>query len=180
MVWTGVAGSPYYSNFYFGPASAEYDPALAHDAVADAMNLLGPAFTADLTATVESEVLLIESQTGDAVGSAPAGTVSYTGESTNPLLPASTQALLRLSTGAFVNGRRIQGRVNIPGMVTGGATEGLPNDFIKETILDAFTPMLTVTPEIPWVVWSKKNGTLHPVRELSVWDQFAVLRSRRD
>lgn len=180
VLWTGVPGTPYYSNFYFGPVGAEYDTTIVHDAVGDAINLLRPVFVNLLTATVESEVLLIESTTGDAVGAdAGAGNLSYTGQSTGDLLPLATQVLVRLGTGQFVNGRRVGGRVNVPGITEPSSTAGRPNADLLDAAEAAFTPMTTGL-EAPWVVWSRKNGTIHPVVNVSTWGEFSVLRSRRD
>lgn len=179
VLWTGVGGSPYYSNFYFpdGLSTA------AQQHATDIRNILAGFTTslrAGLVAAVQPEVLVIDPATGDATGAFiinPGASVTFT--STAEALPPFTQLLVRLRTDAFVGGRRVQGRFFMPGWTEASNQQGgTPLSALVSGIADNFAAVITGTDRMG--VWSRKGGTFTQVTGLSAGTQWAVLRSRRD
>ena len=78
-----------------------------------------------------------------------------------------------------VSGRILRGHTYIPGPTEGNNTDGKPSGAYKSAIAAAFTDFLAVPDTFP-LVWSRTHGTVGPVLSGSCWDQWAVLRSRRD
>lgn len=110
---------------------------------------------------------------------------------TNHMLPTSTQGLIRLGTNGIVHNRQVRGRVFVPGMVEdnnfspgvpGGSWPSVAQAAINALIADATAdlavwsrPVTVATAGVPI-----RNGSIHDVTAATVWDKWAVLRSRRD
>lgn len=178
VTWTGVAGTPYYTNLYAvaaGPSVSAY-----HAAVVGLINGIKGQISSSLTANVEGDVAIIDSATGQVQGinSVTPVNVSCTGSGT--ALPYQDQGLVQLLTGAYAGGRQIRGRVNIPGTLTGALGGGGLVLTGYKTVIDAAfaTYLTTVGPSAG--VWSKKNGNLYPITSAKTWAYFGTLRSRRD
>lgn len=179
LVWTGVAGAPYYTSLYFTADVSSGGAAATHDAVADAFTLLRPVWSSGLTATVESEILTIDSSTGDAVSAQSVPAVAIVGTAANALMPRATQGLVRLRTGVFQNGRRLNGRLFVPGVTISANNAGVPSVSYQTSLRDALQPLANLeSPE--WLVWSRLTGNVAAITQVAPWTEFASLRSRRD
>lgn len=177
-VFTGVAGTPYYSNLYFAQEGGTVAQARA------AVNAFWEAnkalITQNLKWIIENEVPVIDEVLGEVL-SVESDVTSYQsqGTRTETPIPYSNQVLARLRTGAFAGGREIRGRIFIPGFtqisqdsdgVVVSAAAGI------QTNLNA----LIASANAQLVVWAKSKGSYAVVNSGSVWNKFAVLRSRRD
>ena len=131
---------------------------------------------------------LIDDATGALVGQdagTPPAAVAFAG-SGDPL-PFATQALVRLSTAAFINGRRLQGHMNIPYLVESDSTSGFGPNAGTVTALQNAANLLgtTVVTPISQRVWHRPNPVTHtggnsqPVIARTVSTKWATLRSRR-
>lgn len=102
-------------------------------------------------------------------------------------VPKATQALVRLGTAGIVANRLVKGRVFIPGMPSAALnTAGELSSSYRNTLRDAFTDFLDAI-NSTLEVWSRpkttspaRAGSEHLVTSIDVWNQLAVLRSRRD
>lgn len=128
----------------------------------------------------------IEETTGQIVsqiGASDAAATTFTG--TFDLLPTQTQALVRLSTNTFINGRKLQGRINVPFMKeSNNDTDGLPTTAAVANLVTCAGKLGTVvTTAMNQRVWSRpqpgRPGLSAPVIARSVPRQWAVLKSRR-
>lgn len=192
-VFTGVAGSPYYSNLYWDGAEDITGAQAAVDLVDEFWSLLASVMNIGLIGQIEAEVPIIEDTTGQIVGvnTTTGGVVDPT--NAGEPLPWATQGLIRLATEGFVDGRRVRGRINIPGLGEGSSDAGVPNAAIiasmqaaGEILADSSSPVLCIwcrpraanaeaTPPV-----AARAGSSHNVSTVSVWNQWAQLRSRRD
>lgn len=177
--WTGVAGTPYYTTLR-GLMTGPVEPEEFADRWTTFLVSIQGAIADALTAVVEPEVTVIESTSGELVG-----VLSIDGDTIAPngggdALPPATQCLVQLTTPAIISGRRLRGRIFLPGMleanngVTGepsGALVGSFNDAL-DTLVDALAST--------WVVYSPTHRAYATVTGAQVWNQWAVLRSRRD
>lgn len=177
QVATGVAGSPYYLTAYFdqfgGTAQAAADAWRAFLAPTSTVYRTGLAFSAI------TEVGLVDPVTGDLTGLEPVtiGSMSMIG-GTDPL-PAATSLLIRWRTGAYIGGKEIRGRTNIPGQLESGNDVALPTSALTSAWQTRATALATAA-GAQHVVWSKKNGVWAVTQTASPWSQWAILRSRRD
>lgn len=177
-VVTGVAGSPYYIRGYFNEEGSDPDEVVDNwhtFVIPDALS--GPTGS---TWTTDGPLDRVDPVSGDVIGQVEALGAVTTGTNTGQLLPPSNQTLFRWRTGVYVNGREIRGRTNKPlpflnnsnnrGSLAEGYRSG--QEGLATTLLNQLLS--------PLVVWSKKNGRWEAVTSASVWQEFAVLTSRRD
>lgn len=177
VVWTGVAGAPYYSNFYFdnGVGSAQD----MHNDVSTMITGLGQVCTFPMTATVQPEVPLIDSVTGEIQA------VEQVVEDVIPMvqseesLPSALQGLVRFKTDAFVGGRRLAGRFFVPRLGQGFNDNGSMAP-AGVTAINSYVQPFVASSASQLVIWSRSTGATAPVVSANTWNQFAVLRSRRD
>lgn len=118
-----------------------------------------------------------------ATGTAPAA-VTFTGPT--DVLPLATQGLLNLSTGTFINGRRVKGRQFIPFPVEGdNVNGGIPSSVNYVAGLNAAAAFLGTTIVTPMTqrVWHRPNGGSAglsvPVTARQASSSWATLKSRR-
>lgn len=154
IVWTGVAGSPYYSTFYWNGdggtlAQEAQDQTIAYAAAAAGFVRTG------LTMTVESEVLEVNHVTGESVTLFNVAGSTSVGANTNQPLPFQVQALTTFGTAGFRRGRRIRGRSFLPGLTEEVNSTGVgPDELPREQIQSLYSEVL-VDGLAQLVVWSR-------------------------
>lgn len=179
-VFTGVGGTPAYSNFYF-----DADETSARDyfePVVDFWTTMKPHYFLGVTAQVQGDIAIVNSADGAIVGSSSGVSASITGTATGDLLPTSSSGLLRMKTGVYVNSREVRGRCFVPYPVEpdNGPGGGVSSGYVT-TLLAAGGTLQGITGSNgAWVVWSRKNGQFFQVASVDVWGIWAVMRSRRD
>lgn len=190
--WTGLVQGGGLSTHYFTQVVGT-DAEDLQAVVQTFWGTCAPQITNECSFRVLGEMDVIDETTGELIetmstidGATTAGT------STEDNQPPATQTLLRLRTGAVVAGRRLQGRLFIPGPPRNGTGDTLtPTTASRAAYQNAAAALITATTGIgPWVVWSRpvsdnptvpdRPGTTAAVVNGSVWDKYAVLRSRRD
>jgi len=180
-VWTGVAGSPYYTNLYFLTDSGGGDLQTAVDAWTAFLDANDTNFTADLSLAVEPDVPLIDSTTGLLVGNATVAPSTVTPAGGGEKLPLFTQALVKTTTAIIANGRRVRGRIFLPGMQeTNNTTDGVPSGALVAGINSSFATFLAAAEPATLQVFSRTHFVTGAVNDGSMWTQWSVLRSRRD
>jgi len=179
-VWTGVAGTPWYSTLYFFGGSEEAED--AHDAT----TAFYSAFVGGCTTLVTQEY------DGSVTQMSDDGTIetvySYSpssngGLNTSDPLPFATQLLITLRTNFYVprtggGSYRVQGRFNVPGLCENALTAGV---FPVGTTapVQAAVDALIASPST-LVVWSPTQAETYMVASATAQSKPAVLRSRRD
>ena len=120
--------------------------------------------------------------TGAFSGTDPATTV---GTGTGDELPRQTQGLCRLGTSTVVGGRRVRGRVFVPGTLESDNTgSGLPSSTYTTAITTGFATIFTpgATASLP-VVWHRPQGgtggSAPAITSVTTAPAWSVLRSRR-
>lgn len=177
--WTGVAGSPYYTT-HRGLLTGPVTPSQFATAWLAFLETMKGAMDDNLVAVVEPEVTIIDSTTGQLVGvtTIAGGTKSMTGS--GDVLPPQTQALVQVATPNIVNGRRLRGRFFLPGMMeANNAVDGKPSAALTSAIGSALATFVTAVSG-GWVIYSPTNHVYAVVSGAQAWNQWAVLRSRRD
>jgi len=159
------------------------------------------AFYTGTAFAVQSEVEHFNDANGQlvAVSTGTASTVNGTGAA-EALSPA-TQGLIRWRTGVVEDGREIRGRTFLPAMVAANNDDGhvvagiltVFNTMANNLIIDANSSLVVwrrprpARPQVgspgdPWYLpaQSQRDGSSAVVTTGTGWNQWAVLRSRRD
>lgn len=186
---TGVAGSPYYTNLYFNAEPTNVGIALAR--VSQFFTDLRPVMRTGITTNVESEVRVIDPSTGtvtDIVVGAEQAPIAAA--AAGSIAPPATQGLIRLQTSGLRLNRQVQGRIFVPGVTVAAVSPtGTAQAAYQTALTDAATALRAATSGVQLVVWSRPRtltgpvglpGQQSPVTGASAWQNFAVLRSRRD
>lgn len=180
-VVTGVDGGPYYITGYFDPAvgTAQQNAQAWHT-----FTLPGPTagdIPIQTTYTTGPEVQIVEAATGNVVGVDTITPITITGTGNFDKEPPMTQFLVRWLTGFYAGGRQIRGRTFLPGVTNGAVNPntGRPTDGARNG-RQAAAQTLINSANAELLIWSRKNGQAVVVTSSSVWEKFAVLRSRRD
>ena len=179
-VFTGKPGAPYYNQLHFG-GSTSLEAVAAANAADDFWNHMANALDTQMTWSSGPEVELVDIATGQVTDSfaITPETVDFTG--TGEVLPYATQGLLRLRTNTFINGRRVRGRIFIPGVTEFMNTGGTVILATQTLFQDAGNLLLTSASGAGGlVVYSPTHREAAPVASCAPWDQWAVQRSRRD
>nr|CRY97445.1 hypothetical protein [uncultured prokaryote] len=177
--FTGYDGTPYYNNLYFTEVGAT-DVQDTIDNVESFWDEMLYYSASTILAKIQGDVAQIDEETGETTGYLYGTSGTAVGEGSVPYHPPSVQLLLRLRTGAVVGGRRLLGHVFVPALSTAVGNEA-PSAPISATFETAANALASgTTSSGPWLVWSKKHGATAAVTSTSVWEKYAVLRSRRD
>nr|CRY96194.1 hypothetical protein [uncultured prokaryote] len=178
-VWTGVGGSPWYSNLYFD-GTGSVDAQSCADNVADFWATFTLVWMPNLSVSVESFVAVVDPVSGDVTGGHTIDVPDpVTGSGSGGTLPTSTQALLSMNTPIYIAGRNLRGKLYVPGLTEGVNTNnGTPDPIYVQPMAEALEILADAGPDL--VVWSRKNGITAPVSSVTASTKWAVLRSRRD
>lgn len=176
-VFTGVAGTPYLSTMFFQEATGTAQQAAT--AVSTFWGAVDAYMHQDVLWDIEQDVEVIDDTNGQiqSVVTTTGGTGN--GALTDDLLPPATQGLIRWRTGVFVGGREIRGKTFVPAMTESSSNAGQIAGVVQTGLQNAANTLVG-TANANLAVWSRKNGVSEDVVSGSVWNQFAVLRSRRD
>lgn len=188
-VGTGWAGGPGLMTFYFSgsttPTGSEALEASAR--VRSALNGCITVIPAGVTWQVSGACDVLDDATGALVGSlSNTDPAVVTGTGTTGLQPPASAALIRFTTSAVINGRRLQGRrffSPLPGSSL--ATTGLLTSAAQSSLTAGFGLLVVqITTPITHRVWHRPGplgpGSSSASTGNSTPTKLAVLRSRRD
>ena len=179
-VFTGPAGTPYYSRQYFeGTTQADVDEAATR--LEDFWQSFNTYIQSSMLGTLQGEAEVIDASTGLITNVLSAGTsvVTFAGGAAN--VPLATQGLIRLQTTLFLNGRRLQGRIFIPGLAQAANALGVPSAGFQANMASAGLALAGLgTLNSALVVYSETHRAFANVTSVTSWNKFAVMRSRRD
>lgn len=190
-VFTGVAGTPWYSNLYFAglaEGGTDTNVVAVHDAAADFWGSLASAIIDPVDWVVQGDVARINPTTGEVTSFDSVPAVTNGGNATAEALPFATQGLIALNTAGVRRSRRVVGHIYVPGMTEANNVAGQPSAALRTLLAtsaaDLRRPALDVLP----VVWARPRdtssgflpGAAFPVTSSASRPGWAVLRSRRD
>jgi len=175
--FTGLAGSPYLSQMYFQSALGSAQGAV--DDVGAFWGAIDAFCNSDLIWNTLADVELVESTTGQLVGVTQTTPANGSGGVATEVLPFATQGLIRWRTGVYVGGRELRGKTFIPGLTEASAAQGQMASATQNALDGAASALLSGS-NSALCIFSRKHLTEALVATGSAWNQFAVLRSRRD
>jgi hypothetical protein len=150
-------------------------------------NTWGPHIGTGISIDFDPICLAIEASTGVLTG-AFAGTdpTTVVGGAVGDLLPRQTQGLLRLNTSTVIGGRRVRGRLFIPGALESDNSSAQPTGtYLSDLNVAAATLLAAGATASSLVVWHRPTpgvggGASPAVTGVSAAPTWSVLRSRRD
>lgn len=176
VLYGGLPGMPGTNTIYHheNGASAADGVNAVKGFLDDISTNLASALTYDVNPVVEQ----VDSTTGAVIGvDDTGGGGADTGASGSESLPFSTQLLVQLRTGVFNSGRELRGRIFIPGQVESNNDAGRPS---AAWVTFAQSKVDTMLAAGGIAVYSPTHHTWASVSAGKVWNEWAVLRSRRD
>lgn len=133
--------------------------------------------SSELTVTIPSTGDIIDSTNGSLVGVWNDGTdIAIPGSISGDRMSLTTQLLVQLKTDAIVSGRRLHGRIFLPGMVRSDGDDGVPGPTLTAYVAGIWDTQLSGD----FAVYSPTHHEWATVSSCTVWAQYATLRSRRD
>lgn len=183
---TGLQGAPYLSVHHFGGET----PLAAQDA-ATAVRAWWDAIKASIitgtTITIDTLALQVVEATGTLVAAHAVTATPVAGTGSGEVAPFATQGLVRWRTGVYQDNREIRGRTFIPRPSEADSLGGIPASGYL-TLVNAASAALIAGASTEFGVWSKPHtfkgsprvGVFVPATVGQCWNQWAVLRSRRD
>lgn len=179
VVWSGLAGAPYFTQFFYGHEAGQATSAAAQ------LRAFLASWTAvlatGLNIDIQPEQSVIDTASGKPVAveiGGAQGQITCSGPG-DPL-PWATQVVLRLPTAQFNNGRRLRGHIFIPGPVESQCTNGvLPAAALTSMNTWVTQHVSNTVATGKWAVWSRAHSGWASIESPSVWPQFGVLRRRR-
>lgn len=189
--FTGAQGSPWLNVLHFSGLA----PYTAQDA-ADA----GAAFWGSVDALMDNSVSWVQDPTVVEFDEADGTPTQFhtispgsgTGAVADISLPYAAQGLIRLYTGAVVNGHQVRGRIFVPGITRNNLGEGVLNSAAITAFNTAVATLISdadseldvwarpVTAEQATPNRPERDGSQYAVTTGSTSSQFAVLTGRRD
>lgn len=179
VICTGVAGTPWYSNFYF----AGDIPSLASQAVAKTnayIDYIKGIVVPSITMQQDSVAVGMNPATGEIFEFFDAGGEPRVGQDTGQALPFQTQARTVFETTSVVGGRRLRGACFLGGLAESGSDSGVgPIAPFVDAIQGGYESTLGAGGGPVHLVWSKKYGVTAPVTGYRTSPVWSTLRTRR-
>jgi hypothetical protein len=124
---------------------------------------------------------VIETVTGKPVSvEIPAATTPVVFTGTGDPLPWASQVLVRMATSQFNDGRRLRGRIYIPGILESMCAAGVLAPASQTTFNTPLAALITSTASTgKWAVWSRTHPGWASIDSAIVWSQFGVQKRRR-
>jgi hypothetical protein len=182
--WQSPGGGPYFTRMHFErSAPSQSDAQLQHDAMVAFLTAVEVVIDSNCTWQTLPTVNDISPDDGSLIAVYAVTTSSGNGNVAGDSGPLASQALVQWFTEAISNNRVVRGRTFLPCIGEAQGTEGrftgTPNGQVQ-TAADALIANSNLA------VWSRPtppagtDGEVNLVVTANVWDEFAVLRSRRD
>lgn len=178
-VFTGVAGTPWYSNQHFAGTSDSQDYT---ELIGDFWDQVGGSMYAAVSWSTDAFVTFIDTETGQPTGTEGVAARSGQCSGAGAPLPFANQMLINLRTGIYRGGREVRGKLFVPGLVEGSVAGGSFSGGFANAVTAAADEIrqAPVIADDFWLVYSPKNKAAYPVTSNAASTKPAVLRSRRD
>lgn len=176
---TGGTGGDQWNTVHFG-GDTSGEAVAARDAVEDFWVALQAAIDGTYVAHIPADVERVDITTGQVIEEFPVTPFDVDMTASADPLPWMTQGLVRLRTTTFANGRRLQGRIFVPGPNEVQNTSGFPVAGYIANLQTAANALATSGSAAGGlVVYSPTHRVAAAVTTVSVAPYWSVLRSRR-
>jgi hypothetical protein len=164
--------------FHVDPSINEGSAQDFADATEDFLNAIDIYLNTSISFRGFDYVESFDSVSGDVSGQEAVTPFTVAGDNSATVLPPVTQALIKWSTGVWVNGRQLVGKTYVPGLCE---DSNEPGGVLQTGVATAFyTAANAFATAAGLVVWSRTHGVRHPVSVATVSTKWAYLSGRRD
>lgn len=191
-IFSGVSGSPWYSNLFFDADGGAPEALAASNLTLAFWDALQSIIKENISVAVQPDVTEIDPTLGEIVGVENVPQSPFLALGAQDMLPPATQGLVTLRTGVYRTGRPVIGKIFIPGLIEQVSANGVLAPATVTTVQNAADALVAGVPgSAELVVWSRPKltsvvppallpGAAIPVVSATAASNFAVLRSRRD
>jgi hypothetical protein len=186
---TGMEGGTGLGTAYFANAGT-IDAATALECakrVRAFWNSIATEIVSPISLQVQSQVDVLTAESGTLNNSfGVAAQAVVVGGAANPPVPGAAQGLVQQHTGALIAGRRVIGRINVPGIVASdNVAPGVPSSTLQTRLGTAGALLNTlILTACSNIVWHRPKagagGAAVLVTSFTGSNKWATLRSRRD
>lgn len=172
-IWTGVAGSPYYTTLYgTGEVTAEEFATVCNQFFDDIKSslIVGTRIASD------GVVYAWDAALQEKIGAAPVDEYVGLGTATGEALPTQTQFLISWATGEYVDGKEVRGRTYLGAQTENSNTAA--GDVVGTTVSAFQTAAGDLANAEILCINSPKHGALFQVTRASTTNMWATQRTR--
>lgn len=174
--FSGISGSPYVATHYFEILGGTAQQAAT--AVGTFWGAVDNVLSNNLQWDLDTAVYSIDAATGQPFDVVQVTPASGTGGVAGDILSPASQGLISWRTGVFTNGRELRGRTFLPAIPEAQSTGAPIAGFITAVSTAAGAFIADANSDLQ--VYSRKHGVHASAVGGGVWNEWAVLRSRRD
>ena len=179
-VLTAPSGSPYFNQTYW-VKSPGLDVRDSVSKYRTFWNDIKSYIQEDTIVQVSNEIDVVDIDTGNIIDVTTIDPVdAVLGTDSGQALPWATQGLARFVTGVYVSGRALRGRLFIPAITESNNVAGIPGSGMLSAVNGAITSMTSAGLDASMAVYSRTHHVAAPTVGGNMWNQWSILRSRRD
>jgi hypothetical protein len=173
--FSAPSGGLLYNSLHFG--HDRYSQAQdARDAAAAFWSTLTGIISSEISWQTDTTIYTIDDATGQVVGADEVPSTGDSGDNDGEPLPWASQGLLTLNTGVYYGGRRLKGRIFVPGPCEAQNTNGAPNASYYDPANVALAGLIDNGVRVFSPTHLRSNEAIGG----ATWGKWASLRSRRD
>lgn len=177
-VSTGMPGGPYYTVQHWSGEDFSAAEA-ARDASLLGWQTMEGLIANNLTIDFDGIVYVVDEASGQITNALVTSPWQVIGDNTSELAPLAAQGLITHRSAAYVAGRRLVGKVFIPGLTEGAWTEGLLATGATDILEDAGVIWRDGDGVNGMGIYSRTRGTFARSSLIEAPATGAILRSRR-
>lgn len=178
LTWSGTPGSPYYTVLHFDGNDATA-AGNVRSGMAAAWAPILPRMTDDLVMDWDGTVFVVDETTGQITNAFTGSAVTFDGSSTGEPAPWAVQGLITHKSAAYVAGRRLTGKIFVPGLDEDSWNNGSMNPTTALLLEDVGTNLRDIGAGNGLGVYSRTRQVFEPSSTILAPLTGAVLRSRR-
>ena len=186
VLWSGTTGGPGVSTFYFNDDLTTGNVTAARSALNTFWTAVTLYVAIPATYAFDTVAEEVEVTTGHVLNALPVGAGSSPGSASGEMLPPATQALIRWRTGVYrisagprPRSVEIRGRTFVPAITEANSNGGVPLATMQTALTNA-AQALVADASTHLCIYSRAAKSKQDVTSGQCWNQFAILRSRRD
>lgn len=175
---TGLPGGPFYNVLHFtgtGPSEA----AAAAGAAGQFWGNCRLSMVDDITISFDGVVYEVNEADGQIVNAHVVDPYTFVGDEATERVPDVVQGLITHRSAGYINGRRLTGKIYIPGMTESAWVDGLLSGTAQADLQNYYTILRDAGGVTELAIYSRTGGTSAPSSSATVPPTGAILRSRR-
>lgn len=175
---TGLPGAPFYNVLHFSGSDLANATAAAAAAGQFWGNVRGMMVN-DIVVSFDGNAFVVDEASGQTINSFAVPTWSFVGDEETERVPDAVQGLITHRSASWVSGRRLTGKIYVPGMTEAAWVDGTIAVNFQNDLQTAYTILRDAGGTTELLVYSRTHNTSAPSTSATIPPQGAILRSRR-